>query len=208
MTQHDTSRPLAANTLVPFGSLPGARFAEGEPDIRRWEVRAADGARVGVVEELLVDPATSEIAALAVAADPAGGAGGGLVVLPLASAQVDDRSGAVLSDLTRQQFAALPRGGSSAPAANRGSVAGAASAATSGPASGAQPVAGHPGVTVERTADGEEIVRVPVIEEELVVERRPVVKEMIVIRKRAVRQEQVVEADLRRERVEVDRRDA
>jgi uncharacterized protein (TIGR02271 family) len=47
---------------------------------------------------------------------------------------------------------------------------------------------------------------VPVVEEELVVERRPVVKEVVVIRKRAVQEEQVVEADLRRERIDVDRR--
>ena len=61
-------------------------------------------------------------------------------------------------------------------------------------------------MTVERTADGGEVVRVPIVEEELVVERRPVVKEVLVIRKRAVRDERVVEADLRREQLHVDRR--
>ena len=70
-----------------------------------------------------------------------------------------------------------------------------------------EPLAGHPGVTVERTASGEEIIRVPVVEEELVVERRPVVKEVVVVRKRAVAEERVIEADLRRERVQVDRAD-
>jgi uncharacterized protein (TIGR02271 family) len=61
-------------------------------------------------------------------------------------------------------------------------------------------------VTVERTADGEEIVRVPVIREELVVERRPVVKEVVVVRKRVAQDTRVVEADLRRERLDVKRR--
>ena len=71
----------------------------------------------------------------------------------------------------------------------------------------AAPAAGHLGVTVERTADGEEIIRVPIVREELVVERRPVVKEVLVIRKRAAHDDRVIEADLRRERVDVDRTD-
>lgn len=69
-------------------------------------------------------------------------------------------------------------------------------------------------VTIERrpvsgaragTADiGEDEIRIPVTEEEIVVEKRPVVKEEIVIRKQAVTEEQTVEADLRKERVDVD----
>lgn len=53
----------------------------------------------------------------------------------------------------------------------------------------------------------DEEVRVPIVEEELVVERRPVVKEEIVVRKSAVTREKTVEADLRKERVEIDRTD-
>jgi uncharacterized protein (TIGR02271 family) len=45
---------------------------------------------------------------------------------------------------------------------------------------------------------------VPIVEEELVVERRPVVKEEIVIKKKAVRETRTVEADLRKERVDVE----
>ena len=51
---------------------------------------------------------------------------------------------------------------------------------------------------------GEDEIRVPVIEEELIVEKRPVVKEEIVVKKRAVTDERTVEADVRRERIEVD----
>ncbi len=70
-------------------------------------------------------------------------------------------------------------------------------------------------VTVERRAvsgdaargatigDDQEI-RVPLMREEAVVEKRPVVREEIIIRKRAVQENQTVEADLRRERVDVD----
>jgi photosynthetic reaction center H subunit len=56
-----------------------------------------------------------------------------------------------------------------------------------------------------RAADvqGDEI-RIPIMAEELVVEKRLVTKEVLVIRKRRVAEERTVEADLRRERVEVD----
>ena len=51
---------------------------------------------------------------------------------------------------------------------------------------------------------GDQEIRVPVTEEEIVVEKRPVVKEEIVVTKRAVEETQNVEADVRRERVDVD----
>ncbi len=55
---------------------------------------------------------------------------------------------------------------------------------------------------VETLPDGS--VSIPVFEEQLVVEKRLVVRERIVIRKHTVTEERLVEADLRRERVEVD----
>ena len=51
-------------------------------------------------------------------------------------------------------------------------------------------------------------VRVPVMGEEVVVDKRTVPKEEIVIRKHAVQDEKTVEADLRKERVEVDKQGA
>lgn len=53
---------------------------------------------------------------------------------------------------------------------------------------------------------GDEI-RIPIVEEEVVVETRPVVKEELVIRKHAVKSDETVEADLRKERIDVDRSD-
>ncbi|MDF1503653.1 DUF2382 domain-containing protein [Roseisolibacter sp. H3M3-2] len=175
MRPHDNER------LIPLRSLPDHRLAAGEPDIRGWELRAASGRRLGVVEELLVDPADDAVAALAVAVD----GGDGLAVVPLADARIDARTRVVHADVAPDRLAASAR-------ASRVRTADAAP---------------HPGVTVERQADGGQVIRVPVVEEELVVERRPVVKEVVVIRKRAVADERVVEAELRRERLEVDRRD-
>lgn len=52
--------------------------------------------------------------------------------------------------------------------------------------------------------EGDEI-HIPIFEEEIIVEKRMVAKEVLVIRKTRVTEEQVVEADLRRERIEIDR---
>ena len=54
------------------------------------------------------------------------------------------------------------------------------------------------------TEIGEDEIRIPVVEEEVVVEKRPVVKEEIVVKKHAVSDERTVEADVRRERIDVD----
>ena len=58
-----------------------------------------------------------------------------------------------------------------------------------------------------RIGEGQDI-RVPVMREEAVVEKRAVAKEQVLVRKRAVTESQTVEADLRRERVDVDPRPA
>ncbi|HEX7239087.1 MAG TPA: YsnF/AvaK domain-containing protein [Longimicrobiaceae bacterium] len=73
----------------------------------------------------------------------------------------------------------------------------------------------HEEVTVERrpitdahlgdARISEEEIRVPVSREEVVAEKRVVAKEELVVKKHAVQGEQHVEADLRRERAEVDR---
>ena len=49
-------------------------------------------------------------------------------------------------------------------------------------------------------------VRIPVVEEEVVVEKRPVVKEEIRLRKEVVEEEEVVEEDVRKEEVDIDDR--
>jgi uncharacterized protein (TIGR02271 family) len=64
-----------------------------------------------------------------------------------------------------------------------------------------EPVEGDSG-QIETLPDGS--VSVPVFEEVLVVEKRMVVRERVIIRKSTVTEEHVVEADLKRERVEVD----
>jgi uncharacterized protein (TIGR02271 family) len=51
---------------------------------------------------------------------------------------------------------------------------------------------------------GDDEVRIPLTEEEVVVEKRPVAKEEVRIRKDVVADTEVVEEDVRREEIEVD----
>jgi uncharacterized protein (TIGR02271 family) len=55
---------------------------------------------------------------------------------------------------------------------------------------------------VETLPDGS--ISIPVLEERLVVSKRLVVRERIVIRKRTITEEHRVEAELRKEQVEID----
>ncbi|HET7459777.1 MAG TPA: PRC and DUF2382 domain-containing protein [Longimicrobium sp.] len=61
----------------------------------------------------------------------------------------------------------------------------------------------NPDASTEVRYEGDTMI-VPIVEEELVVQKRTVVREELVIRRKQVEREQVVEADLRRERVDVD----
>ena len=53
---------------------------------------------------------------------------------------------------------------------------------------------------------GEDEIRIPVIEEEVVVEKRPVVREEIRLRKEVVEEEEVIEEDVRKEEVDIEDR--
>jgi hypothetical protein len=189
MAHHDAQRPISsASELVPLSRMQSFRMAEGEPDVRGWPVVGADGSAVGRVAELLVDPAASEIAAVLVALPESDPTRANRAVLPMEHVRIDDRGQRLVADATALSHYADPASGAA-------------------PAAGAAAAPAGTQVTREREANGDEVIRVPVVEERLVVEKRPVVTEMLVIRKRAVQTERVVEADLQRERVEVDQRD-
>jgi len=54
--------------------------------------------------------------------------------------------------------------------------------------------------------DDDDEIRIPIVEEEIVVEKRPMLKEEIRLRKEAVEEEELVEADVRKEEVDVEDR--
>ncbi len=55
------ARPEEDGRLASLDQLPDLQVAEGEPDPRGWEVVAADGRRVGEVDELIVDTAAMKV---------------------------------------------------------------------------------------------------------------------------------------------------
>ena len=243
----------AVGRLAHLDELDDYKVADGEPDVRGWRVKTADGRTIGKVEDLLVDCGLMQVRYLEVELDrkaldlPEDRH----VLLPVADARLNDDDDVVLVRAGAAEFAGLPayarppRGASAAStrgvgaphAAARGDGATTMTRSEEELAVGTRRVeAGAVEVrkrvetervreavpvtreeaTVERrpiSADaaarggqvrvGENEIRVPLMGEEVVAEKRAVPKEEIVVRKRAVQDERVVEADLRRERVEV-----
>ena len=55
--------------LVPLKELDGYTLADGEPDIRGWEVQTVSGRKIGEVDDLLVETASGEVVLLDVDLD-------------------------------------------------------------------------------------------------------------------------------------------
>jgi uncharacterized protein (TIGR02271 family) len=244
--------------VVPLNSLSGYKVADGEPDIRGWDVMTSDGRKLGRVDDLLVDTQANKVRYV----DVEGGAQGH-VTIPIGYARLErDRNQVLVDRLSDDQYQALP-------AYDRGPITrdyeervGRACNLNASPATpdfyeadafrgdemrltlseeelaiGKRQVSAgevgvhkyvetehvheevqlrHEEVDVERRpiTDGysaagaeirEESIRVPLTAEEAIVEKRVVPTEEIVVRKREVVETEGVDAELRRERAEVDR---
>ncbi len=96
--------------VVPLNSLSGYKVADGEPDIRGWDVMASDGRRLGRVDDLLVDTQANKVRYVNVEGGPQGH-----VTIPIGYARLERDSKQVLVDrVSDEQFQALPaynRGG-------------------------------------------------------------------------------------------------
>lgn len=234
--------------VVPLDQLPDFRVEEGSPDIRGWEVVAADGAPVGRVDNLLVDTGSLEVRYLVIRMDRDGP--GARVRAPIQGTRLDTAAGRVyLDSLSSAEVLALPvyagapepRGeatvledapGAAAPAtvedearltlSEEELVVGRREVAA-GEVSVSKRVETErvretvptmredvvierrplpPGAGFEPRVEGD-VIYVPLVEEELVIEKRLVAREELVIRKQRLTEEQVVEETLRRERAEI-----
>jgi sporulation protein YlmC with PRC-barrel domain len=149
----------AAVDLVSLRELEGVRIVAGDADVRGWDVCTINGAKVGTVDDLLVDRARGEVVMLDV--DLVGSSRH--VKAPLRAAQIDRVRRVVLIDSA--------------------DLNGPADVATAPRAAATEtvrtPVVADtlPPADVQRAADGTE---------EVVVERRPVVYEEVVVRRRVV----------------------
>lgn len=284
--------------VVPLDQLDDFKVAEGDPDVRGWEVVASDGRKIGEVDQLLVDTAAMKVRYLDVDLDNELVAGASdtsdrHVLIPIGYARLDEGSDRVMVDnLASSDVAGLPEythgpitrdfetslrsrfdtGYTAAGASGLASAEAAETRATDRDNDfyshdlyddnrfyGARrnlendearltlseeelnlrrermeagevdvhkrvetehvsrPVTTmHEEAVVERRPitdpsmhssariEGDEI-RVPIMEEEVVVEKRVVPKEELVVKKRQVTETETVEADLRKERADVER---
>ena len=262
--------------VLPLDELDDFKVAEGDPDVRGWDVLSADGRKIGEVENLLVDTAAMKVRYLEVDVDRdvLDTSDERHILVPIGYARLDENDDHVLVDslktadvmalpeyrreaLTREYETSVRKqfdAGFTATGAETDLYGGAGYDAnrfygsrrteTEGetriPVSEEQLAIGrrerkageveidkdvetrhvresvpvhHEEVVVERqpASSGmsakprieEDEIRVPVTEEELVVQKRTVPKEDVVVKKRDVVENEVVEEDLRREHVDV-----
>ena len=97
--------------VVPLGQLDDFKVAEGDPDVRGWEVMASDGRKIGEVDELLVDTSAMKVRYLDVDVDD-GVIGDGLdrhVLIPIGYARLEQERDRVMVDgLASVDLSALP----------------------------------------------------------------------------------------------------
>lgn len=288
--------------VVPLDQLDDFKVAEGDPDVRGWEVVASDGRKIGEVDQLLVDTAAMKVRYLDVDVDNdlvagATDASDRHVLIPIGYARLDEASDRVIVDqLASSDVVGLPeythgpitrdfetsvRSRFDAGYTATGTTAAAGAAGLASTESTETPrdndfyshdlyddnrfygarrgmegdearmtlseeeleirrqrmsageVDIHKRVVTEHVStpvttmreeavverrpiseatlqagtariEGDEI-HVPLMEEEVIVEKRVVPKEELVVKKHMVQETETVEADLRKERVDVDR---
>jgi sporulation protein YlmC with PRC-barrel domain len=98
--------------LVRLSELGSYKIAEGEPDIRGWEVRTISGRQLGEVAELLVDPDAGEVVMLDVDVKNTGRHS----FAPVRAAMIDQTARVVrldTGDLQDEELASLAGAGAS-----------------------------------------------------------------------------------------------
>lgn len=97
----------ADSSLARLGELEGYKVADGDPDIRGWEVKTVDGLRVGDVHDLIVDTVAMRARYVEIKADK-NLLGVGLedryFLIPIGAARLDENTDDVVIDR-------LPAGG-------------------------------------------------------------------------------------------------
>lgn len=224
-----------APRIAPLSDLDDFQVADGSPDVRGWDVVGADGRKVGTVNDLIADTGAMRVRYLDVKLDrSASGADGDRdVLVPIGTARLDDdRDCVMLDSATASRISSLPaytRGQVTREHESRLLPALGLSAA----GTGAEFYSGkhfddrqfYAGRRDRSTASKDEQPDITRSEEELEIGKRqvragevgvkktvetehvkrPVAKEEIVVKKHAVSETQQIEADLRKERVDVER---
>jgi uncharacterized protein (TIGR02271 family) len=124
MHQSTSGATGAGGHLGRLNDLDEFKVADGYPDPRGWDVKTADGQRVGRVDDLIVDTQAMRVRYVSVEVDRSlgqaardavtpgdqGGADGTHTLIPIGSVELDDAHDDVLvSGYTSQHVAGLPR---------------------------------------------------------------------------------------------------
>jgi len=168
-----------AERLVRLSDLGKWDVAEGEPDIRGWEVRTIGGRELGKIKELLVDPDAGEVVMLDV--DLSGSHQHALV--PLRIVEIDRAKRVVRmdsSDLTPEEREAVAE------------------------AEGSATVSSEQPARERKWADAGRVKYPSQGDGEVVVERRPVVEEVVVRRRLVDDPESATDAQSLRRAEDVD----
>ena len=206
--------------LARLDELDDFEIAEGDPDIRGWSVVGTDGRSAGEVKELIVDTAAMKVRYMVVELDrQQAGAAGRQVLVPIGTARLDDDRDKVLlgegillaslpayhrGELTREdERSLLGQYGGTAPSSKDDDFyarehfedRGFWGRRREGRDDSDYLVRSEEELDVDASEKraGERELRVPLMAEEAVVEKRVVPKE---------------DADLRKERIEVDKHGA
>jgi uncharacterized protein (TIGR02271 family) len=212
----------------------GYEVAEGEPDVRGWDVYTTDQHKIGDVEDLLVDPARMKVRYLLVELDGERAASDGdrTIRVPIERARLEQREKHVFIDSSEanlRSFGSVPadrwsdehqRMTTAAEELRIGKRQASQGSVTIGKHVETehvrQPVTvRREEVEVERrpvanrpATDADmraQEIQVPVTGEEVVVEKRPVVKEEVIVSKHPVEEQRTIEEEVRRERIDVER---
>lgn len=96
--------------IVPMDETDDFEVAEGDPDVRGWQVVASDGLQVGEVDELLIDIEALRVRYLDVLLDGGGDAGDDRhILIPVGHARLHERDDRILVDtLGSEALRSLP----------------------------------------------------------------------------------------------------
>ena len=105
-----TMRDEGTDRVVPLRQLDDFKVAEGDPDVRGWEVVSSDGRKIGDVEELLVDTGAMKVRYLDVEVERGLVAqDGGHLLVPIGYARLErDHDRMIVDNLQASQLGTMP----------------------------------------------------------------------------------------------------
>src|ERR687883_783329 len=106
----DRARAASEGELAHLKDLKDFDIPKGEPDPRGWDVKTADGVKIGKVDDLLVDTGLGRLRYLEVKlkGDVADRADKEYVLIPIGAAHLDDDEDDVIISVNQANLAGIP----------------------------------------------------------------------------------------------------